>query len=451
MSLFNRRTFLKAAGTGAAFGLSPLATLAQASGSAQPFSDYRALVCIYLFGGNDSFNMVIPSSTAEYNAYAASRQNMAVPRDDLLPVSPLNSDGVQYGLHPSMPELQNLFADGHSAVVTNVGPLLRPVTKEAYSNESVDIPPQLFSHNSQSDQWQSLQGFNASSTGWAGRISDLFADATTDQLLPTNVSLNGNQLLQSAYRSASYVIGHKGPAKFFGMDPAYNTYQTAVRHSYKSLLASRQSSVYERAFADVHQRSIKTYDMVVAAMANAQQVSVTFSGSSLSVQLQTVARLISARDKLQMKRQIFFVGIGGFDTHDDQNENQPGLFADLSRSISDFNAAMQELGVTENVTTFTESDFGRTLTSNGDGTDHGWGGIQLVTGGAVQGRRLYGDYPELSMGGPDEVSGGRLIPKLSADQYVATLSKWFGVADENLSQVAPNIGNFDEKNLGFLS
>lgn len=447
--MLNRRDFLKATGTGAAFGLSPLASLAQTSSSAQNFSDYRALVCIYLNGGNDSFNMVIPSSEAEYNAYAASRQNMAVPRDDLLPVSPLNSDGVEYGLHPSMPEFQNLFANEHSAVVTNVGPLLRPVTKEAYLNGSVDIPPQLFSHNSQSDQWQSLQGLNTSSTGWAGRISDLFAGATADQLLPTNLSLHGNQLLLSANGTAPYVMGPTGPTNFKGM-VAINIYQAAAREAYMSLLASGQSSVYERAFADVQQRAIEMGDMVDTAMENSQPITFPFAESRLGIQLQTVARLISARDELQMKRQIFFVGMGGFDTHDNQNENQPGLFADLSRSISDFNAAMQELGVAESVTTFTASDFGRTLTSNGDGTDHGWGGIQLVTGGAVQGRRLYGDYPELSMGGPDEVSGGRLIPTLSADQYVATLSKWFGVADENLSQIAPNIGNFDEKNLGFL-
>jgi uncharacterized protein (DUF1501 family) len=449
MSVLNRRDFLKATGTGAAFGLSPLASLAQAVGSAQPFSDYRALVCIYLFGGNDSFNMVIPSSTAEYNAYAASRQNMAVPQGALLPVSPVNPDGAQYGLHPSMPELQTLFTGGQSAFINNVGPLLSPVTKDAYLNKSVAIPPQLFSHNSQSDQWQSLQGLDSSNTGWAGRISDLFSASTVDQRLPTNMSLKGNQLLLSANGGASYVVGPKGPSGFMGMNKDV-WYQRDVLQAYENLLASGQRSEYEGAFADVQQRAIQTNAMVETAITNSQQVTVPFSASPLSVQLQTVAQLISARDELQMKRQIFFVGMGGFDTHDKQNEYQPGLFADLSRSISDFHLAMQELGVADSVTSFTESEFGRTLTSNGDGTDHGWGGIQLVTGGAVQGNQFYGSYPELSMGGPDEVSGGRLIPKLSADQYVATLSKWFGVADADLGGIAPNIGNFGEKDLGFM-
>jgi uncharacterized protein (DUF1501 family) len=450
MSVLNRRDFLKVTGAGAAFGLSPMASLGQVVNSTQPFSDYRALVCIYLFGGNDSFNMVVPRSTAEYNAYTASRQNMAIAHEDLLPVSPLNSDGLQYGLHPSMPELQTLFTGGESAVVTNVGPLLSPVTKDAYLNESAETPPQLFSHNSQSDQWQSLQGLDASATGWAGRISDLVSDSVADQRLPTNISLSGNQLLLSANGEAPYVMGRSGPEPIVGMLETRNPYTPEVLRAYKSLLASGQSSVYERAFADVQQRAIQTYDMVNTAINNSQPVGVQFSGSQLGVQLQTVAKLISAKDELQMKRQIFFVGIGGFDTHDKQNEYQPGLLADLSRSISDFSLAMRELGVADRVTSFTESEFGRTLTSNGDGTDHGWGGIQLVTGGAVQGGQFYGDYPALEMDGPDEVSGGRLIPTLSADQYVATLSKWFGVADADLGGIAPNIGNFVEKDLGFM-
>jgi uncharacterized protein (DUF1501 family) len=290
---------------------------------------------------------------------------------------------------------------------------------------------------------------DSSNTGWAGRISDLFSASTVDQRLPTNMSLKGNQLLLSANGAASYVVGPKGPSGFLGMGKDVY-YQRDVLQAYENLLASGQRSVYEGAFADAQLRAIQKNEMVETAITNSQQVTVPFSASSLSVQLQTVAKLISARDELQMKRQIFFVGIGGFDTHDKQNEYQPGLFADLSRSISDFNSAMQELGVADSVTSFTESDFGRTLTSNGDGTDHGWGGIQLVTGGAVQGNQFYGSYPELSMGGPDEVSGGRLIPKLSADQYVATLSKWFGVADADLGGIAPNIGNFVEKDLGFM-
>jgi uncharacterized protein (DUF1501 family) len=446
MSIINRREFLKVAGTGVALGTLPLISLAQVTGSAAALTDYRALVCIYLFGGNDSFNMLMPRSTAEYNAYAASRQTMAVAHGNLLPVSPLDSGGVEYGFHPSMLELQNIFQQEHAAIVTNVGPLLRPASKQDFLDGSVDIPTNLFSHNSQTDQWQTLQGLGTSTNGWAGRVSDLIAQDVGIQRLSTNVSLSGNQLMLAANSTAPYVMGPSGPAQFVGLDE-----NPGLRQAYTRLLASRQEkSVYEQAFLEVQQRALQSADLVESAIANAQPVTVSFSNSHLGLQLRTVAQLISARDELQMKRQIFFVGMGGFDTHSNQLEKHPELLADLSRSMSDFYLATQELGVAESVTTFTQSDFGRTLTSNGDGTDHGWGGNHLVMGGSVLGRRLYGKYPELSMGGPDEVSGGRLIPTLSADQYVATLSKWFGVNDADMGQITPNIANFVKRDLGFM-
>jgi uncharacterized protein (DUF1501 family) len=291
---------------------------------------------------------------------------------------------------------------------------------------------------------------DASATGWAGRISDNLNDDVVSQRLPANMSLNGNQLMLTANSSIPYVMGPRGPAKFVGLNESEGEYQARLRQAVEGLISGDQGSVYEQSFNAVHQRALQRFDMVGSAISKAQPVTVPFSGSGLGTQLRTVAQLISARDELQMKRQIFFVGMTGFDTHDYQLENHPGLLADLSRSMSDFNLAMQELGVADSVTTFTQSDFGRTLTSNGDGTDHGWGGNHLVMGGSVLGRRLYGEYPELSMGGPDEVSGGRLIPTLSADQYVATLSKWFGVGDADLDQIAPNIGNFAARDLGFM-
>ncbi|MGI9289812.1 MAG: DUF1501 domain-containing protein [Gammaproteobacteria bacterium] len=441
--MLNRRQLIQLAGAGAALGTSSLANLAQAAGG---FSDYRALVCVYLFGGNDSFNMVVPTSTAEYNAYAASRQTMAVASGDLLPISPLNPDGAQYGIHPSMQALRALFESERMAFVTNVGPLVEPVSKDAYLNQTVEVPPHLFSHNSQQDQWQSLQGMDALKTGWGGRISDLFNAELSGQRLPVNVSLRGNQLMMTANQTNPYVIGYRGPEDFDGLDK-----DPSLRRAFEKLNDDNgESSLYEQALMDVQNRALHIYDRVEAAIDNAQQVSVAFPQTALGDQLRTVARMISARNELQMQRQIFFVGMRGFDTHDDQMEVQPGLFAELSQCLNAFYLATQELGVAENVTTFTESDFGRTLTSNGDGTDHGWGGIQLVMGGSVQGRRIYGSFPTLEMGGPDEVNEGRLIPTTSADQYVATLSKWFGVSNSNLNQIAPNLRNFAVRDLGFV-
>ncbi len=449
MNAINRREFLKIAGAGAALGASPLSGFTQDAGSLPDLSDYRALVCIYLFGGNDSFNMVIPRSTAEYNAYARSRQNMAVPRDSLLAISPSNPDGASYGMHPSLVELRSLFRNGLAAVVNNIGPLIEPVSKEQYLNRTAGLPPQLFSHNSQTDQWQTLQGQQAFTTGWAGRIADLFRDELAGQRFPTNISVHGNQLMLSANSTIPYVLGPDGPAEFVAFEGA--GYQQQLRQAYERILAGQHKSIYERGFAESQQRAFQSAEVIESAIANSQPVTVEFSDSDLGRQLRTVAKLISARNQLQMKRQIFFVGISRFDTHDDQIAVQPGLFADISKSLLNFYQAMVRLGVSDKVVAFTQSDFGRTLTSNGDGTDHGWGGIQFVVGDAVQGGRFFGTYPELWMGGPDEVSGGRLIPTTSADQYVATLSKWFGVPDASIAQIAPNIGNFGQRDLGFLT
>jgi uncharacterized protein (DUF1501 family) len=454
MSVINRRDFLKAAGAGAALGVSPLAGFGQTVGSAASLSNYRALVCIYLFGGNDSFNMVVPRSVAKYNAYAASRQNLAVPRDSLLRITPLNSDGVNYGLHPALPELRNLFRNGNAAFINNVGTLVQPVTKEKYLDDAVNIPPQLFSHNSQQDQWQTLKGLAVSRTGWGGRIADMFRDDLAGQRFPTNISLHGDQLMLTANATTPYVMGLDGPAKLVAFNGTFRQpqtyYQQQLREAYERVLAGSHKSVYGRAFAESQQRALQSYETIRSAIADAEPVAVQFSSSDLGRQLRTVANLISAREQLQMKRQIFFVGAGGFDTHDYQNEFQPQLYADLSKCLGDFYLALQQLGVADSVTAFTQSDFGRTLTSNGDGTDHGWGGIQVVVGGAVDGSKFFGTYPELSMGGPDEVSGGRLIPTTSADQYVATLSKWLGVPAAGIEQIVPNIGNFAQRDLGFM-
>jgi len=243
-------------------------------------------------------------------------------------------------------------------------------------------------------------------------------------------------------------MGPNGPLTFEGM--ATSGPGLEQRRAFEAIIGANYSSVYERAFAEVQQRAIATADTVTAAIANAPTINTPFPTSSLATQLQTVARLIAVRDDLGMQRQIFFVATGGFDTHDDQLILQPNLLGDVSDSIAAFHAAMIELNVAQNVTTFTQSDFGRTLTSNGDGTDHAWGGVQLVAGGAVLGRMLYGSYPLLEIGGDDDVGGGRMIPTTSADQYAATLASWFGIDDMDLGMVAPNIDNFGVRDLGFM-
>jgi uncharacterized protein (DUF1501 family) len=445
-----RREFMGLAGASAASLLlaRPRSAVGQMVGGGAPFSDYRALVCVFLFGGNDSFNVLVPRSAAEYNAYATSRQNLAIAQADLLAIAPLNPDGAEYGVHPSMGGLRALFEQESAAFVANVGPLLEPTTKAAYQNRSVALPPQLFSHNDQQDQWHALRGRTMSDTGWAGRMADLIRANVANQQLATNVSLNGNTLFQSADQTVAYSMGPTGPLAFAGFGATGLPFER--RAAFERILAERYGSIYARGFVEVQQRAVQTADRVTAAIGQAPTLTTVFPTSPLGQQLQTVARLIAVRDRLMMQRQVFFVATGGFDSHDDQLVNQPNLLGNVSACLAAFYQATVELGVANAVTTFTQSDFGRTLTSNGDGTDHAWGGVQVVVGQAVRGRRIYGAYPSLALGGPQDVGGGRMIPAVSADQYAATLAKWFGIPDANLSSVAPHIGNFAERDLGFM-
>jgi uncharacterized protein (DUF1501 family) len=455
MKKLNRREFLRTSGAAAAtaaFAHYPGMAFSQGMGVSAPFGDYKALVCLFLHGGNDSYNMVVPRSNAEYNVYAGSRQNMAVAQQDLLPINPLTSDGTDYGLHPSMAGLQSLFEQGRLAFVNNIGPLVEPTTKTDYFNKSVLLPPQLFSHNDQQDQWHSLKGASVSNTGWAGRIADLIRDRVANQLLDTNVSLHGSSLYQAADETVAYVMGSNGPIPFTGFsssgDPNDLFYQQ--RLAFERVLNASYDTVYERGFAEVQRRALASADLVASALEQAPALATQFPATDLGNQLRTVAQLIAVRDVLQMERQLFLVEKGGFDSHDDQLVNQPNLLGDVSDSVAAFYSALTEIGATDLVTTFTQSDFARTLTSNGDGTDHAWGGIQFVMGDNVAGRDMYGVYPDLSLNSDSDVGGGRLIPTTSADQYAATLSRWFGVEETDIPLVAPNIGNFAQQDLGFF-
>lgn len=455
MNKLSRRKFLLQSSAAAAIASSPGLAYSQMIGSTAAFDDYRALVCIFLHGGNDSFNMLVPNTTAEYNAYQTSRQNLAIPRELLLPINPvsLTPGSEAFGLHPSMTSMQNLFESGNAAFVANLGPLVQQTTKFDYQNQSVALPSQLFSHNDQQSQWHSLKGAGTSNTGWAGRISDLINDEVLDQKMATNVSTSGTSLFQSADTTIAYVMGQDGPLQFDGFsdDPASILFDQ--KQAFQQVLDAQYGSIYERGFASIQSRAVAAADTVSTAITNAENsgiITTSFPNSQLGRQLSTVAKLIVSRSELEMQRQIFFVGIGGFDSHDDQNQNQPNLLGGISEAMTAFYNATIDIGVADSVTAFTQSDFGRTLTSNGDGTDHAWAGNQLVVGGAVNGRDIYGDYPSLEIGGPEDVGGGRIIPSTSADQYAATLANWFGIPDTQLDIIAPNLSNFPQRDLGFM-
>jgi uncharacterized protein (DUF1501 family) len=351
-----------------------------------------------------------------------------------------------------MAGIKDLFDRGQAAFVANVGPLLAPTTKIQYQDKSVPLPPQLFSHNDQQDQWHALRGRKLMETGWAGRMADLIRLNVANQQLATNLSLAGNTLFQSGDDTVAYTMGATGPLAFTGFGAT--GFALEQRRAFERVINASYDSIYARGFAEVQRRAVEAADRVTGALAPTVQsppFTTVFPTSPLGQQLQTVARMIAVRSQLAMQRQVFFVSTGGFDSHDDQLVNQPNLLGNVSACLSAFYAATEELGVAQSVTTFTQSDFGRTLTSNGDGTDHAWGGVQVVLGQSVQGQRIFGRYPSLVLNGPDDVGGGRMIPSVSADQYAATLARWFGIADADLTRVAPYIGNFAQRDLGFLA
>lgn len=450
----SRRHFLRGC-LGAAAGSAGLwatqARLQLALAQMPPTQDYKALVCIFLFGGNDSYNMVVPRSSAEYDVYQSVRNNLAIPQADLLPINPANAGAVQYGLHPSMSQAQQLFANERLAVLANAGSLITPVSKSDYQNRTVPLPPQLFSHNDQQTFMQSLARSNAK-TGWAGRAADIMQSMNINQQLSMNISLSGSNIWQSGRNVFPYSVSGHGVETFKYFDEASEDSGEVTRAQvFRTLMEGASSHIFQREYAAIQERAWALSGELISALGEQPELTTAFpSESNLATNLKMVARLISAREALDVKRQVFFVGFGDFDTHGDQNNRQPALFQELSDAMGAFNSALDELQLADQVTAFTMTDFGRTLTSNGDGTDHAWGGHQLMMGGAVKGGELYGSMPELHLNSDDDIGEGRIIPTTSIDQYGATLAHWFGLPSADFGNVFPNLGNFDSVDLGFM-
>ena len=459
-----RRDFLRTGaclalgGAGVHTALGSLRLLEAAANAYGPkaFNDYKALVCVFLLGGNDAMNTVIPYDTTGYQRYAQARATLAVPRASLLPLTAQAgggaSDGSQYSIQAATgggdtigaAGLQQLFNAGRMAILGNVGTLVRPVTKADYVANRAELPPQLFSHNDQTAYWQISAG--GVDTGWGGRIADLLYDASPGAFIPMGTSLNYESLLLSAGNVNQYVVGNGGPRRF-----SYLEWDQDVRRAYLALNADNpQAHPFERSFAASFRRARENGFAVEDALEGATALQTVFPDSNLADQLRMVARMIQVRQVLGLKRQIFYTAIGGFDHHDGLMADHPVLLAEVAQALKAFHDATVELGVADSVTAFTASDFGRTLSSNGDGSDHGWGAHHFVVGGAVRGGRFYGTMPALQNDGPDAAEGGRMIPTTSVDQYAATLARWFGVADADLDLVLPNLRNFTGRNLGFM-
>ena len=451
----SRRAFLKRSGAlGIVGAASPfvmnLAAIGEAAASVN--TDYKALVCIFLFGGNDYANTLPPYDQASYNAYQAQRSVLAYLRSDLAatvlnPTTALPG-GKQFALSPSLAPLLPLFNAGKMAPVLNVGTLIQPTTKAQYTAKSVPLPPKLFSHNDQQSFWQASSPEGANS-GWGGRIGDLMQAGNGNATL-TCINASGNAVFLTGRQAVQYSVGTAGPVPLTANTSLFGS--AAASSALKALMTGTNANLIANEHARVSKRSLDTYTQVATALTGAPALTTAFPTSSLGNQLKIVANLISVSSQLGARRQVFFVSTGGFDLHDALVAQHPGLLANVAASAKAFYDATVELGISDKVTSFTGSDFGRTLLANTDGSDHGWGSMHFVTGGAVRGQQIYGTAPEYANNGPSDVGQGRLLPGIAVDQYASTLASWFGVANSDMTTVLPNMGNYNPStwNLGFV-
>ena len=454
----SRRAFLKrSAALGVAGVATPFVTSLAAIGeaAAATATDYKAMVCIFLYGGNDYANTLPPYDAAGYAAYQAARANIALTRESLADTILTPTIGLpggrQYAFAPTMKSLMPVFNAGKLAVTLNVGTLVQPTTKAQYQQNAVKLPPKLFSHNDQQSYFQASNPEGATS-GWGGRIGDLFQSGNGAATL-TCINASGNAVYLTGKSAVQYAIGTGGPIPL--INNASSLYGSPIAAAtLRSLMTGGNAHMFATEHARVSKRALDTYAQVSSALASAPASGFTLfpTGNALADQLKMVARLISVSSELGAKRQVFFVSIGGFDLHDNLVAQHPGLIGRVADAMRAFYDTTVALGVADKVTSFTASDFGRTLQSNDDGSDHGWGGHHLVMGGAVKGRRFYGTPPAIGNGTSDDVGQGRLLPTTSVDQYAATLASWFGVSNTDLTTVLPNMGNYNPSswNLGFV-
>jgi uncharacterized protein (DUF1501 family) len=470
----SRRQFLRTASMASMAGLyaSPflmelnsVAAMAQSSGA----SDYRALVCVFLQGGNDGHGTVIATDPDSYAAFTQARSGapgLAYPLSQLLPIIPRTTQsGRTFALNPYLGGVQNLFNAGRAAVVANVGTLIAPVTKAQVMSSSVPLPASLYSHFDQTAAWQAIasNGGSAEHIGWGGSVADLIESmGMNSNSMFTCISTAGIALFLSGQSSFQLNVTSAGPIPISGLaQPLFG--QSAGTNALSSILTADEANLFAKEYEVVVNRSQQAQEQLSTSMLTAGATGIPnppqyldpttnkLTDNPLAISLQTVARIIGGRSGLGVSRQIFYVQLGSFDTHNNQAQLHATLLTQLGQALEYFDGLMISTGLGNQVTTFTASDFGRTLTSNSNGTDHGWGSHHFVVGGAVQGQDIYGQYPVVGADQANDVGAGRLIPAISVDEYAGTLARWFGLSDGQIRQILPNVGNFGSSPyLGFM-
>ncbi len=446
--MFTRRNFIRvgAASVGS-LALRPFAVL---PALAQGGSNYQALVCVFLLGGNDSNNSVIPMDDTNFQAYTSIRGSLALPTSSLTPTVYSNT-GAPFAFHAKLAEVASMFSSKELAVVANVGSLVQPLTRAQYQAQNLPLPLNLFSHSDQQLQWQTSIAQGNSPTGWAGRAADYIASQKINSSnFPTFFSVAGNSVEGLGAATQPVALSPGGSLQLSGFNSSAAS--QARLSALTNLLTMGSGVSLVQAADDTMSNSMADAKALAAALAKGSKLKTVFPTTSIGEQLQQVAQIIQVQSDLGMTRQVFFCSLGGFDTHTTEIETHNTLYAQLSPALAAFYDATQELGVAQNVTTFTESDFSRTFQpTTSDGSDHAWGSHHLVMGGAVEGGQIFGAFPTFELAGPNDTdTRGRWIPTTSIDQYGATLCSWFGIPDAALATVFPNLANFSASKLGFL-
>lgn len=459
MSDSSRRAFLRRAGALSMLGSAApwafnLAAMADAAAATSSNDGYKALVCVFLQGGNDQANTLIPFDTASYLSYSGARPTLAIPQSSLQATALTPAQALPGGrvmaLAPALAPLRPYFDMGKLAVLLNIGPLVQPTTLADFRTRRVPLPPKLFSHNDQQSVWQSY-AHEGVQTGWGGRLGDLFMSGNGKAAF-TCVNLAGNAVYLAGDQSTPYTLDLAGPAPLRAADGLMYGSAACSDLFKRTVMQPASIHVMAQMHASTMRRAMETQADLSAALASVPRLNTSFTaGNRLAAQLQMVARMAAVSGKLGLTRQVFFVTLGGFDLHDNLGSQHPILLGQVADALKSFADATNELGMADRVTTFTASDFGRTLSSNGDGSDHGWGSHHFVLGGAVQGGRFYGALPDAGLNGAQDIGQGRLLPTMAVDQLAGALGTWMGVSSvDQCALIAPHLSSFDPQVLANL-